>query len=57
MSLAHLFQEMSNLLIPSLFNEEQFVVLNAFIGSKATENEELKKVVERAEEKLALNGE
>jgi len=46
-----------NIFIPSFPEKGEFLVFNTFTDSRAIINEELKKVMERAEEKLPLNGE
>ncbi len=45
-----------NIFIPSFPNEGEFLVFNTFTDSRVIVNEELKKAMERAEEKLPLNG-
>lgn len=46
-----------NIFIPSFPEKGEFLIFNTFTDSRAVINEELKKVMERAEEKLPLNGE
>jgi len=46
-----------NIFIPSFPEKGEFLVFNTFTDSRAIINEELKKVMERAEERHPLNGE